>query len=183
MTVDPTNGSTTVEPADGELLTRYRSGDLDSFRQLYDRHKAPLFLYVLGITRDQGTAEDILQEAFLRLLDETRVPVPDSARAYLFTMARRLAIDKRRRTSAEWRMRGNLLGGGPTEGSAGSEVAERVSEALRALPDEQREAVLLKVYAGFTYAEISRLTALPLGTVMSRYRYALEKMGALLQQE
>ena len=80
-------------------------------------------------------------------------------------------------------MRGNLLAARPSEGSAGSGAAESVSEALRALPGEQREAVLLKVYAGFTFAEISRLTALPVGTVMSRYRYALEKLGALLKQE
>src|SRR5690242_18360811 len=74
MTFHIMDDSTGAETADGELLARYRSGDLDSFRQLYDRHKKPLFLYILGITRDQGVAEDILQEAFLRLLDEAASP-------------------------------------------------------------------------------------------------------------
>ena len=71
------------------------------------------------------------------------------------------------------------------ESSGDEDVArkEAVAHALAELPDEQREAVVLKVWGGLTFAEIAQSVGAPLNTVAARYRYGLEKLSGLLAVE
>ena len=62
-------------------------------------------------------------------------------------------------------------------------LEEAVESALEKLPAEQREAVVLKVYVGMTFDEIAEVVGVPPGTAISRYQYALKKLGELLANE
>jgi RNA polymerase sigma-70 factor (ECF subfamily) len=165
---------------DKDLLSGCRSGDLQSLSQLYFRHAAGLHFYVQSLTRERDRADDIVQNVFLRLLEIDPSSIRTSVKAYLYVVARNEAYQVARQAS---RARQLPLLAEPSrrESVARSERAEIVSRALDALPPEQREVVVLKTYGGHTLSDIAGLTGSPLGTVTSRYRYAIEKLTSLLR--
>lgn len=176
-----------AESSDGELVGRFRAGDLEALLGLYRRYSGPLYLYASSLTGDPACAEDLVQEAFVRLMSAGRERLRDSIRPFLYAIVRNLARDESRRSSIE---RGHApalaLRAIRTEfvdlGSL-KRMEQVVSAALEQLPAEQREAVVLKVYVGMTFDEIAELVGVPQGTAISRYRYAIEKLGALLADQ
>lgn len=174
--------------SDRELIERYRGGDERAFEEFYRRHRKAIFAYLLACARNRETAEELLQEtffAFLRNLD--RLDGSADLKPYLLRTARNLAIDwiRRRRSSerALERRAADAFFRRSAEVPSASEDAERLSSFLERLPDEQREAIVLKVFAGLTFREIGVLTGAPEATVVSRYRYGLEKLRASLARE
>ncbi|MGI8762307.1 MAG: sigma-70 family RNA polymerase sigma factor [Jatrophihabitantaceae bacterium] len=160
-------------------------------RVLYDEHAPALFAHVVRLTDgDRGRAEDIVQETLVRAwqnrqaLGASRGPV----RPWLFTVARRIAIDHHRRRE----VRPQELGG-----AAGDDVLMTVADvadvedalnrivvldALSALSSEHREAIMQTYYAGRTVAEAARLLGIPAGTVKSRSYYALKALRLALAE-
>jgi len=165
---------------DKELLSSCRHGDWQALSQLYFRHAASLHFYVQSLTRDRDRADDIVQDVFLRLLELDPSSVRTSVKAYLYVIARNEAFQAARQASRARRLP-LLSEPSRRESSARSERAEIVSRALDELPPEQREVVVLKMYGGHTLLDIAGLTGSPLGTVTSRYRYAIEKLSSLLK--
>jgi len=154
---------------DAELLARYRAGNVEAFRELYQRYARALLFYARG-------DEDAVQEAFVRLLDRHDPAVSASAQAFLYTTVRNLVLDEKRKAAVRRRAVPALVRVEPDVDP------EAVSAALDRLPDDQREAVVLKTYAGLTFEEIAKVAGAPAPTVMSRYRYALEKLASLLRK-
>jgi RNA polymerase sigma-70 factor, ECF subfamily len=145
---------------------------------LYARHAAGLYAYARAILGDPGRAEDAVQEAFARLLEQG-VDRISSVAAFLYAVVRNGAIDEKRRAST--RARSLPYFAVATPDPAERELRERASAGLAALPEEQREVLVLKLYSGKTFAEIADLTGTSLDTAHSRYRYGLEKLGRLLE--
>jgi RNA polymerase sigma-70 factor, ECF subfamily len=164
-----------MEVTDATLLLAYRRGDVDAFTTLYDRYEDRLFFYARTLTEDAGTAEDVIQEAFVRLLRVEPGGVGESLAPLLFTMVRNLATDTRRRAVVRERLHAERSSPAQTEGPASD-----VADLLETLPADQREVVFLRIYSGLTFAEIADVTASKLQTVASRYRYALEKLASRL---
>jgi RNA polymerase sigma-70 factor (ECF subfamily) len=163
---------------DAELLARHGSGDPGAFAALYRRHIRPLWLYARSLTGDPALSEDLVQEAFVRVLRMPPSEIRDSVQGLLYSAVRNLARDEARRTAVRERVHPSLAprpGSGPDR-----ELAEAVSRAIDRLPETQREVVVLKVWAGLTFAEIAAVSETPAPTVMSRYRYAIEKLAELL---
>lgn len=174
-------------PSDGDLVGRFRAGDLEALQAMYRRYSGPLYLYACSLTGDPARAEDLVQEAFVRLLAAARGHLRESIRPFLYAIVRNLARDESRRTSVE---RGHApvlaLRAARTEFTdpeSRKRLELAVARALERLPEEQREAVVLKVYAGMTFEEIAEVAAIPQGTAISRYRYAVEKLGELLADQ
>jgi RNA polymerase sigma-70 factor, ECF subfamily len=122
---------------------------------------------------DFASAEDVVQQVFLKLL-EGRVSVPQVPLAYLYRAVRNASLNLRRkhqRTVEIGKSETWLVG---PDGSAAEALS--VQAALRDLPEEQRETVFLKVWGGMTLEEIAKTLEIPMNTVASRYRYALEKL-------
>jgi RNA polymerase sigma-70 factor (ECF subfamily) len=167
-----------ADASDAALLLAYRGGRLDAFTSLYDRYGDRLFFYVRTLLGNAEAAEDVVQEAFVRLLrvEPSGPEVPLAP--FLFTAARNLAVDAQRRDG----VRGKVEASAPAPGSA-SESDSEFGDLLDTLPAEQREVVFLKIRTGLTFAEIAEVTGLKLPTVASRYRYALEKLSGLLAGE
>ena len=167
---------------DGLLLSRYREGDLDAAAALYDRHCRGLYLYARSLTGDAARSEDVAHEAFVRLLERDPLRPPDSVQAFLYAIVRNLIRDDLRKIAVRRKTDPLLLErrAGTWQGPCSE---EEVVAAVQDLPSEQREVVVLKIYAGLTFAEIAEVGGLSLATAASRYRYALEKLAETLSKE
>jgi len=147
-------------------------------KALYEKHGAALAAYGCCCGLDFASAEDVVQQVFLKLLEGNLSSV-QTPLAYLYRSVRNASLNLRRNFRREAEMPAEeawLVGSdGPRE------EALAVQAALVDLPDEQRETVFLKVWAGMTLQEIAGVLEVPMNTVASRYRYALEKLRERLQ--
>ena len=145
--------------------------------------------YVQSILADRAEAEDVVQEVFLRALTRSRWWFGlRNPTGYLYRAARNEALSRLRKRSVRTRAAADLLYSAEVLATqeGGIEVAEeaaRVNAALLALPVEQREVVMLKVYQNMTFKEIARVTGASQNTAASRYRYALAKLKEILEAE
>lgn len=164
-----------------------RSSDA-ALGELYDRHGRTAYGLALRVVRDAALAEDVVQEAFLGVWRSAARFVPERAKAstWIMTFVHRRAVDVVRR---EERRRGEPLDHvqQPATGST-EEVAwlrferERVQGALAQLPDQQREAIELAYYGGFTQAQLAERLGQPLGTIKSRVFNGLGRLRELLAE-
>jgi RNA polymerase sigma-70 factor (ECF subfamily) len=159
--------------------------------ELYDRYAGLAYGVAMRVLGDPGRAEDVVQEAFLKVWNNASGFDAElgSLRAWLLTAVRNRSIDYLRGRGARERQEQALLPEMP-EGTPRSdpwrEVAlslERtaVREALASLPPEQRQAVELAYFGGYSQREIAEMTRVPLTTVKGRMRLALEKLSSYLQ--
>ncbi|MFP4250239.1 MAG: RNA polymerase sigma factor [Armatimonadota bacterium] len=159
---------------DNALLRKLAGGHTAALAALYDRHATALYRWLLAKGLPRSDAEDLLSECFLALVDrgEGAAQIED-VRAYLFAVAR----NKLSRNAPDTQALELVL-----EPATNPQPADAVAvrEALSELPPEQREVVVLKVWQGHTFAEIGRLLGISPNTASSRYRYALEKLRAIL---
>lgn len=146
---------------------------------LHEKHGAALTAYACSYGLDFALAEDAVQQVFLKLL-QGRFDAVETPAAYLFRAVRNAALNLRRGRSREAQLPSDEMW--LTHQSASREEILSVQRALRDLPEEQREAVFLKVWGGLTLQQIAEATGAPLNTVASRYRYALERLREQLTE-
>ena len=150
-----------------------------SFHETYERHHASLFRYLHRYTGDGDLADDLAQEAFVRLL---RSEVPESeARPWLFRVATNLARDHGRRAkrgarllAGEAERHGDDVTAGPEEDLARARRVERVRAALAALDERERRMLLMRE-EGFAYREIADAVGVAPGSVGTLLARALER--------
>ena len=148
------------------------------FETIYRNHRQGLFTLALSITRKADMAEDAVQEGFVRLFARDRQPTGDPV-AYAFATVRNAAIDqaRRRRPVGEAIYNGQVAAqGGPESAAVAAERDQIMRQAMDELPEQQRQAVVLKISADLTFEQITQVVGAPLGTVTSRYHRAIEKM-------
>jgi RNA polymerase sigma-70 factor, ECF subfamily len=160
------------------------AGDMVALDWLYRELRVPVFAVALAITADQGLAEDVLQETFLRVYTHARTYRPGSRpRAWVVAIARNLALDavrsRRRELLNEEAAKATVApaAAGDDRAMAGLEV----TAALLALPATERQIVVLHAVVGLTHAEIARALGLPAATVRRRYRVALGRLETNLE--
>jgi RNA polymerase sigma-70 factor (ECF subfamily) len=173
--------------SDEALVALAARSEQSALAELYDRFGRPAYGLALRILRDEALAEDAVQEAFLALWRTAGRFVPERGKAstWILTLVHRRAVDIVRR---EERRRADALEQAPEAESreAVDEEAwlrlqrERVQEALRKLPDQQREAIELAYYGGFTQSELAERLGQPLGTIKSRMFGGLARLRELL---
>jgi RNA polymerase sigma-70 factor (ECF subfamily) len=142
------------------------------------------------VLRDPGRAEDAVQDAFLKLWNGASGfdPGRGSMRIWLMTAVRNRSIDFLRGRGAREREEQELpdnvatLAPDPQDTAELSFERQEVRAALAELPAEQRQAVLLAYFGGYTQLEIAGLTGVPLSTVKGRMRLALDKLAAYLKE-
>jgi RNA polymerase sigma factor (sigma-70 family) len=173
--------------SDEALVALAARSEQSALAELYDRFGRPAYGLALRILRDESLAEDAVQEAFLTLWRTSARFVPERGKAstWILTLVHRRAVDLVRR---EERRRADALEQAPEQVSrdAVDEEAwlrlqrERVQDALRKLPDQQREAIELAYYGGFTQSELAERLGQPLGTIKSRMFMGLARLRELL---
>jgi RNA polymerase sigma-70 factor (ECF subfamily) len=183
-------------------MIRFQRGDRSAFTALVRRHQTALYNFSLRYLRVQSAAEDVVQDAFVRVV-QNAAEFKHEARftTWLYTIARNLCIDQmrkralRKHPSLEETKGGGEEGDGPTLGeqtadsrasvereATGSELKERIALAVEALPEEQREVFLMREVASLPFKEIAEVTGVPENTVKSRMRYALERLQQALSE-
>ena len=146
--------------------------------RIYREHRQGLFTLALSITRCPQSAEDAVHDAFVRLWKSRAGPKGD-ALAYVFASVRNAALDVLRRRCKTAELSESIFASRPSDPSARAaetEEAALLRAAVDGLPGPQREAVVLRVYAGLTFEQIASTVGEPLPTVASRYRRALERI-------
>lgn len=153
----------------------------EQWRQLLARHGPALVLFARQWTACDADAEDAVQEGFVQFWqanDRAREPV-----AYLYACVRSAAIDQVRGRAARQKQMDGLKARGPAtsrfEPDQG-EWADMIDASLARLPTEQREVVVMKIWGGLTFAEIATALKISPNTAASRYRYAIERLEAVI---
>jgi RNA polymerase sigma-70 factor (ECF subfamily) len=177
--------------SDEALLSGLAAGDRDAATAFIRRFQARVYGLVLTIVRDEGTAEDVAQETFVRAWKHARTYDPRRGRVatWLLTIARNLAIDVIRVKSAEPldpdlvanKLQQAGVAGAPADQGAPPDERERARAAIAELPLEQRRALFLAAYLGRTAQEISELEGIPLGTAKTRIRTAMLRLRDSLE--
>lgn len=164
------------EVEDRDLILKAQRGDVDAYNLLVSRWEKRIFNYLLRLVRNREDAMDLCQDVLLKVYQNLR-KLEDPARfaPWMYRIAHNEAYSMLRRKKPEDdletaqfdmpSMGGRML---PVE------TALAVDAALRRLSEEQREAVVLKVYQGFKFEEMSEILGCPMSTVKSRLYTALE---------
>jgi RNA polymerase sigma factor (sigma-70 family) len=172
--------------SDEALVALVARADDSALAELYDRFGHVAYGLALRVVRDPALAEDAVQEAFLAVWRSAARFVPERAKAstWILTVVHRRAVDIVRREEPR---RTEPLEAAPqpsanlTEDEAWLRLQRtRVQEALRKLPDQQREALELAYFGGFTQSELADRLGEPLGTIKSRMFTGLARLRELL---
>ncbi|MDQ6877679.1 MAG: sigma-70 family RNA polymerase sigma factor [Candidatus Dormibacteraeota bacterium] len=173
--------------SDADLAAGLAAGDQDALAELYDRFGKLAFSVALRIVGDTGRAEDVVQEVFVKVWNNADQFDLErgSLRNWLITAVRNRSIDtirgRRAHERQERELKPDLPATEPTfdpwrEVSLSLERTA-VREALNSRPLEQRRAVELAYFGGYSHREIADITVVPLSTVKGRMRIGLEKLS------
>lgn len=173
-------------------MYRIAAGDEAAFEALYDRYSRLLYSILLSVVKQPPEAQDMLQEVFLHIWRQAKNFDAGRGNVYswLITMTRNRAIDRLRSKGYRERQQeahdddtmlmlpDSALS--PLDSITITEQRERVHDALGKIPPEQRDALMLAYFQGYTQAEIADLLQIPLGTIKTRMRQGLLKLSTLL---
>ena len=167
------------------LLLQVAAGDRVAFRRLYDEVSARLFAVCLALLRNRARAEDILQDAFIRIWDRAYLYDPAKGGAYVWmvVLTRRLALNALR-SAAPLRIEETEsdVADFPNPVESGDPIARRrLVVCLDLLPEPQKDAILLAYLHGWTHEELSRRFDRPMGTVKSWLFRGLAELRSCLK--
>jgi len=170
-------------------MRRVQNGDKEAFAEIVERHKTPLVRFLTALSRDRDRAEEVAQDAFVRLFELShRYQERGQFTPYLYRIATNLlrTEDRKRRRRA---ILLKAFGGNGTHEVAPSpqvvclqdELSLRLAEALSALPLRYRSPILLREMEGWSYTDIARAMSCGEGTVKSRIHRGRERLRRLLE--
>lgn len=183
---------------DAALMLRVQRGDREAFARLVDRYRQPVISFVYRSLGDLTEAEDLAQAVFLQLFKSAKRYRPSGKfSTWLFTIARNLCLNEQRRrmrhpaesldapledgAGGSWVSSRESGAAGPVELALRHELEARVEEAIRALPEKQRTALLLCREEDFSYEDISRVLGCSLTATKSLIHRARETLKARLK--
>lgn len=164
-----------------ELLKRIvalHNGDKIAFEEIYKYLKTPMYTIILRITQDKALSEDILQEVFIKLYQSPPKPPIKNSRAYIFQMARNLAIDNVRKQPqfADLESIENIVYLPTDDFSQKMDI----DHALKTLPLQECQIVSLHINGQLKFREIAAMMDIPLGTVLWKYQKAVGRLRFIL---
>ena len=178
------DGTVEDQESDDALMARFCRGDEAAFGVLYDRYAPQLETFLRRLVRDQTLAEDLLQTTFLSFVRARgRYVATAGLRAWIFSIAANAGRDALRRKGAR---REDVLG--PELGEVRSEappmsdppLARAIEAALRQLPEDQREAVLLHKMHGLSFPEVASALGTTVGAAKVRAHRGYQRLKLLL---
>ena len=174
---------------DLRLINRLKKGKTDALEQIYNKYEKDVFRLAINLLGDPNSAEDVLQDVFMKFIESIdRFRLTGSLRSYLAKCAVNRARDYRRRakvrsTQSEVPPTTESDDTRPLQKIMDKEQQEQISLALAKLPYEQREVVVLHLQANQTFRQVAKLQNLPAKTVESRYRYGLNRLQSILDNQ
>ena len=180
---------------DAALIRLIADEDTGALEELYARYTRLVFSVALTIVNDHSVAEEVALDVFVHVWRGAATYRPERAKVstWLVAIARHHAIDILRRQRARLDAKSlnlddiSLVGDSntadPEESAELTSQREYIRGAVAQLPAEQKQALILAYFSGYTHQQISELLEQPLGTVKTRIRIAMQKLRQLLLQE
>ena len=181
-----------IQQPDSELISAYIHGNESALEVLINRYKDKVYTSVYMLVKDKYLAEDIFQDAFLKMIKtikEGRYAEQGKFLPWAIRVAHNLCMDHFRRsrqqipvTLPDGQDISNLFGAGDlvADGIEKRQVHDSVRKLVEDLPEEQREVIVLRIYADLSFKEISDLTGVSINTALGRMRYALINLRKLI---
>lgn len=171
--------------SDEQLMLDYGAGEDSAFEILYKKHKGPLYRYLLRGCSNAAVADELFQDVWVKLINARRRYEPRAKfTTWLYHLAHNRLMDYYRRNSITVVQNDSesieavpaAASQNPDQKLQQSEQIERLLDLVRQLPDDQREAFLLREEAGLSVTEIAEITGVGQETAKSRLRYAVKKL-------
>lgn len=182
---------------DYELIQKFIKGEQSSFEEIIRRHKNKVYAYISLYIRDQALVEDIFQDTFLKVIQSVKAgKYFDNGKflSWVMRIAHNLIIDHFRRLKQM-----NVISNDDYESDlfnskrlsdpnvediiVKDQIRKDVRRLIGQLPDDQREVVILRHYAGLSFKEIAEITDVSINTALGRMRYALINMRRLMEEK
>jgi RNA polymerase sigma-70 factor (ECF subfamily) len=172
------------ERGDEALMKAYADGDMEAFEHLYNRHRGPLYRYILRQVQDAATANDLYQGSWEKII-KARAGYKASApfRAWMYRIAHNHVMDHFRRSRPVSELPPDEMEAdlpGPGQQLLDEQRMSGLHEAVSDLPAEQKDVLLLKLEAGLDLQTIADVTGVNRETAKSRLRYAVGKLRKTL---
>ena len=181
---------------DYELVTRFIKGEQSCFEQIIHRHKNKVYAYISLYIRDQALAEDLFQDTFLKVIQSVKAgKYFDNGKfiSWVMRIAHNLIIDHFRRVKqmntisnddyeSDLFNNKNLSECTVEDDMIKQQIHKDIRKIISHLPDDQREVVILRHYAGLSFREIADLTEVSINTALGRMRYALINMRKIMTE-
>jgi len=183
--------------SDYELIMRFIKGEQSCFEDLIHRHKNKVFAYISLYIRDQALAEDIFQDTFLKVIQSVK-----SGRYYdngkfiswVMRIAHNLIIDHFRRvkqmnTVSNDNYESDIFNSRKfaedniEDDMIKNQIQKDIRKMITHLPDDQKEVVILRHYAGLSFKEIAEITDVSINTALGRMRYALINLRKIMDEK
>ncbi len=182
--------STTPDVVDAkQLLERVAKKDVKALSELYEAHAGLLMTVIFAVLKDKGESEDILQDSFLTIWNKAEMYQPHLGKptSWMVTIAKNKAYDRYRklvrRSEGMNVLRDSMIGEPITKTVESNTDDEQLLEGFNELNDDQRQAIELVFYQGYTQQEAAEKLAAPLGTVKARIRRGLLKLKEYLNND
>lgn len=167
---------------DDALMVRLAAGESEALREIIRRHGSPLAAFLRQMTGDAASADDLAQEAFLRVYRNSARYVPGGGfRAWLYTIARHLALNHLRDRHQETPAVAVPVAEAPApDGGERGELQSMIERAIDAVPEPFRSALLLCVLHGLSYEEAAEASGCSVKTLSSRLARGRERFRELV---
>jgi RNA polymerase sigma-70 factor (ECF subfamily) len=183
--------------SDYELIQQFIKGDHSCFEEIIHRHKKKVYSYISLYIRDQALVEDIFQDTFLKVIQSVRAgKYQDNGKfvSWVMRIAHNLIIDHFRRLKQMNTMSNDdyesdlfnskkLSDDNIEDIIVKVQIRKDVRRLIGHLPDDQREVVILRHYAGLSFKEIAEITDVSINTALGRMRYALINMRKIMEEK
>ncbi|MFY0673786.1 MAG: sigma-70 family RNA polymerase sigma factor [Bacteroidia bacterium] len=181
--------------SDQELVSLYLSGQEKALAMLVNRHKDKMFTSIYMLVRERSIAEDILQDAFVKIVSTLKSGKYNEEGKFIqwaMRIARNLVIDHFRKAKKMPTVNDsegndvfsyiNVQEENQEEFVIRNEREQKVRRLVEELPPEQREVLVLRHYAELSFKEIADLTNVSINTALGRMRYALNNLRKLIEE-
>lgn len=181
---------------DQELVNAYANGSNMAFDVLLERHESKVYTYIFHIVKNKELADDIFQETFVKAImtiKQGRYTETGKFSAWLTRIAHNLIIDYFRQEKIENSVssddeetdhlnRKELCEGNIEDAMVNEQISEDVRRIVMALPDSQREVLVMRFYRNMSFKEIAEATSVSINTALGRMRYAIINMRRIAEE-
>jgi RNA polymerase sigma-70 factor (ECF subfamily) len=175
---------------DSLLIRRFNRGDKDALKSIYEMYRDDLLKVAAALLNDKSSVEDVIHDVFVSFARTVgNFKLSGSLKGYLSICIANRARDRNRATQRQSaigldsaRLNRSEISG-PEQFAIRSELFQQLDYAMAQLPYEQREIVILHLQSRMKFKQIAKLKGLSVNTVLSRYRYGLDKLRLILDGE
>ncbi len=171
------------------LVLRCKRGNLDALGRIYEKYKSDALVLAIALLNNTSAAEDVVHDVFLSFVQSIeKFRLTGSLKGYLLTCVANRArnVNKTKHRRSVESNPGEPVSSGSDEPSRAivcNEQLRQLADAMAQLPYDQREAIMLHFQAAMTFKGIADSLGVSVNTVKSRYRYGLDKLRLILDNE